>query len=491
MLTPLAASLAGCIDFSPPEQIPAPIAELPASFDGVQADDARNALNWWHAFNDPTLNHLVDEALIANLDIAEAAARVDEARAQARIAGADRFPSVSGSAGANYSDSPLAGTNFGGLGGTATRLTNETYSTGLNFAYELDFWGRIRNDAHAARADLFAAEADLSTARLGALADTISTYFEVVDLRAQIALSVNTIDVLQDRTENTERRYDRGLASSFELYQIRQDYRNTQSALPQRESQLAAAEGRLAVLLGRYAGTLREEMGDQLTPQLVFEPIPAGLPADLLIQRPDVTAAAQRFEAARFRVGARRAEQFPSLSLSSSLGTQTDSPSGIFDILDNWVLNLGASLTAPLFQGGRIRASINVAEARYAQQTASYARTVLNAYREVRAALEDYEEQRQRYTLIFGQLQEAEASANLQAERYAGGVSAFTDYLDALRTLYQVQSSLSAAGRDVALARLAVHRGLGGGWTEAAALPDVPLVDRPPGTMADGETDGS
>jgi multidrug efflux system outer membrane protein len=487
ILTPLALSLVGCADFSPPEQTPAPIAELPTGFGETQSDDARQPLNWWHAFNDPTLNRLVDEALIANLDIAEAAARVDEARAQARIAGANRFPSVSGSAGASYSDSPLAGTSFGGFGGTASRLTNETYSTGLNFAYELDFWGRIRNDARAARADLFAAEADLRTARLGALADTISTYFEVVDLRAQIALSVNTIDILQDRVENTERRYDRGLASSFELYQLRQDYRNTQAALPQRESQLTAAEGRLALLLGRYAGTLREEMGGRLTPQLVFEPIPTGLPADLLIQRPDVAAAAQRFEAARFRVGARRAELFPSLSLSSTLGTQSGNPSGIFDILDNWVLNLGASLTAPLFQGGRIRANIDVAEARYAQQTASYARTVLNAYREVMAALEDYEEQRQRYSLIFGQLQEAEASANLQAERYAGGVSAFTDYLDALRTLYQVQSALSGAGRDVALARLAVHRGLGGGWTEDASTPEVPLVDSP----SDGETHGS
>jgi outer membrane protein, multidrug efflux system len=491
ILAPLAVSLAGCTDFSPPQQIPAPIAALPADFEGSQANDARSALNWWHDFNDPVLNRLVDEALIANLDIAEAAARVDEARAQARLAGAARFPSVSGSAGASYSDSPLAGTSFGNFAGPASRLTNETYSTGLNFAYELDFWGRIRNDARAARADLFAAEADLRTARLGVLADTIATYFEVVDLRTQIALSVGTIDVLQDRTENTERRYDRGLASSFELYQIRQDYRNIQSALPQRESQLTAAEGRLAVLLGRYAGTLREEMGNQLTPQLVFEPIPAGLPADLLIQRPDVAAAAQRFEAARFRVGARRAELFPSLSLSSSLGTQSGNPSGIFDILDNWVLNLGASLTAPLFQGGRIRANIDVAEARYAQQTASYARTVLNAYREVTAALEDYEEQRQRYTLIFGQLQEARASANLQAERYAGGVSSFTDYLDALRTLYQVQSSLSTAGRDVALAQLAVHRGLGGGWTEAAEISTVPLVTPSPGNAADGETDGS
>ncbi|MEM8694666.1 MAG: TolC family protein [Pseudomonadota bacterium] len=487
----LAGTLTACADFSPPERLPTPVAELPSDYDEIDGLTARAPLHWWHDFNDPTLNRLVEEALIANLDIAEAAARVEEARAQARIAGADRLPTLNATGGANYSDTPLAGTNFGAIGGNGpSRLTNETYSTGLDFAYELDFWGRARNDARAARADLIAAEADLRAARLSALAETISTYFEVVDLRAQIALSVATIDILQDRVESTERRYDRGLASSFELYQLRQDYRNTQAGLPQRESQLTAAEGRLAVLLGRYPGTLRAEMGDRLTPRLIFDPVPTGLPAELLVQRPDVAAAAQRFEAARFRVGARRAEMFPSLSLSATLGSQSDTPSGVFDILDNWVINLGAGLTAPLFQGGRIRANIDVAEARYAQQTASYARTVLTAYREMTAALEDYEEQRQRYALFFAQLEEAEASANLQAERYSGGVSAFTDYLDALRTVYQVRSSLSAAGRDVALAQLAVYRGLGGGWTEADTVPDVPLVDRPePGDDAGGNDD--
>ena len=484
-LLPLALGLAACADFSPPEALPAPVAELPSAYDANGASAERQSLLWWHDFNDPTLNRLVDQALIANLDIAEAAARVEEARAQARIAGADRLPTLNATAGGTYSDSPLAGTSFGAFGGGATRLTNESYTTGLNFAYELDFWGRALNDARAARADLFAAEADLQAARLGALAETISTYFEVVDLRAQIALTVATIDILQDRVENTERRYDRGLASSFELYQLRQDYRNTQAALPQRESQLTNAEGRLAVLLGRHAGTVRAEMGGQLTPQLIFEPVPTGLPAELLAQRPDVAAAGQRFEAARFRIGARRADMFPSLSLSGTLGTQGGNVSGAFDILDNWVLNLGASLTAPLFQGGRIRANIDVAEARYAQQTAAYARTVLNAYREVITAIEDYEEQRQRYALFFSQLEEAEASANLQSERYSGGVSAFTDYLDALRTVYQVRSSLSAAGRDVALARLAIYRGIGGGWTESDYRPEIPLVE----PQSDGDND--
>ena len=148
---PLTLGAVACADFSPPETVPAPVAELPASYGGDEEAAERQSLNWWHDFNDPVLNRLVEQALIANLDIAEAAARVEEARAQSRIAGADRLPTLNASAGGNYSDSPLAGTNFGAIGGGAapTRLTNESYTTGLNFAYELDFWGRALNDARA------------------------------------------------------------------------------------------------------------------------------------------------------------------------------------------------------------------------------------------------------------------------------------------------------------------------------------------------------
>ena len=204
--------------------------------------------------------------------------------------------------------------------------------------------------------------------------------------------------------------------------------------------------------------------------------MPAGLPIDLLDQRPDDFAQSQRLESARYNLGARRAERFPSLSLSAGTGSQAGTPSGVFDIFDNWVLNLGAGLTAPLFQGGRITANIEIADAQYAQQTAVYARTVLTAYQEVGAAIERYEEERQRYRFLFSQLDEAKATSELQSRRFANGVGSYVDYLDALRAQYQVQSSLSSAGRDVALARLGVHRALGGSWDDATQNPELSTI---------------
>jgi outer membrane protein TolC len=168
-------------------------------------------------------------------------------------------------------------------------------------------------------------------------------------------------------------------------------------------------------------------------------------------------------EAARLRVGARRAELLPSITLSGSLGLQSSTPDGLFDV-SQWFSNLTAGLTQPLFQGGRLRANLDASEARYAQQLASHGKTVLTAVGEVEAALVRHREELGRYQTLSDQLMEAQASVSLQEERYRSGVGAYTDYLDALRVLLTTQTTLSSSIRDVAIARLAVHRALGGDW---------------------------
>jgi len=462
----------GCVSLAPDSAAPDIAAGIPAAFNQSDSGTPYQSARWWASFEDPVLDNLLDEALSKNLDLAEASARLRAAEARARISKSGLFPQINAGLDSSYSDSPTAGTSFGAIAGGG-RLQSETYSSSLAFSYELDIWGKLRNDARAGRADAIASAADLQAVRLAVLAEAITSYFDIVDARHQIALTARIIDVLGDRVEQSENRYSRGLITSFELYQIRQDFRNVQASLPQRESQLTATEGQLAVLVGRYSNNMDELIGTNLAPKLIFDPVPSGLPIDLLAQRPDVFAEGQRLESARYNLGARRAERFPSLSLSAGTGSQAGEPSGVLDIFDNWVLNLGAGLTAPLFQGGRIRANIEVADAEYAQQTAVYARTVLTAYQEVTTAIERYEEERQRYRFLFSQLDEAEAAAGLQSRRFANGVGSYVDYLDALRAQYQVQSSLSSAARDVALARLGVHRALGGSWDNVPRAPDI------------------
>ncbi|MEP2988284.1 MAG: TolC family protein [Parasphingorhabdus sp.] len=469
--------IAGCVSMAPNQSQPQIVADLPDEFGVLEKAGEYRPANWWKAFNDPVLDQILQKTLSDNLDLAESAARLRAAEAQARVSKSGLYPQVNLSGSASYSDSPAGGTAFGGLaGGVVNRFEVETYAPSLGFAYELDLWGRVRNQARAGRADAIAAAADLKAARLAIMAEAITNYFDLVDARAQIATQVKTIDLLNDRTTQTDSRYRRGLVTSFELYQIRQDFRNTQASLPQAEARLAAIEGQLAVLSGGFARDIDDLLKMPLKPQLVFESIPPGLPSSLLIQRPDVVASWQRLEAARYTVGVRKAEQFPAISLTSSIGTQAGDLSGAFDVMDNWVLSLGASLTAPLFQGGRIRANIALANAQYAQASAAYARTVITAFQEVRTAIAQYEEQRQRYRFLFLQGQEAQSTAGLQSKRFASGVGQYSDYLDALRQEYQIESALSSAGRDVALARLAVHRALGGDWAEEQEIEPVEMI---------------
>lgn len=487
--------LGGCTNFAPKSIAPDINAAVPSEYNAPTAPGNYAPSRWWAEFQDPVLNGLLDKAIADNLDIAEASARLRAAEARARVSKSGLFPQINAGLNANRSDSPLSGTGFGaGLaganggadastnegavdaaapiidapttGGPPSRLQFDNYSSSLAFSYELDIWGRLSNTARAGRADAIASAADLQAVRLAIMAETITSYFDIVDARHQIDLLKQIIDISADRVEQTENRYRRGLASSFELNQVRQDFRNLQASLPTRQKQLTNIEGQLAVLTGQYSQTLSPVLDQKLTPKLVFEPVPSGLAIDLLAQRPDIFAQGARLESARLNLGARKAERFPAINFTAATGTQAGAPSGVFNIFDNWVLNLGAGLSAPLFQGGRIRANIDVADAGYAQQTAVYARTVLNAYQEVESAIKGYDADRMRYRLLFAQWDEAIAASDLQSRRFASGVGNYIEYLDALRAQYQVQSALSSAGRDVALGRLAVHRALGGGWTE-------------------------
>lgn len=475
---PLLAATA--CSFAPAPQVPQPVADLPETFLESEGGGDYAPLEWWHDFEDPILDALIDSALVSNLDLVEAVARVEQARAQSGIAWADLFPQIQAGADASKTNQP-SNTGIGGAfrdltpdstlaSPTLDRFDFTTYSASLGFSWELDFWGRARNDGRAAVADLMASRADLDAARLGVLSETISTYFQIGDLRERVGLTRETAEVLEEREALTVTRYDRGLVSSLELYQVRLDLRTAQASLPQIETQLADAEGRMAVLLGRYAGRIEGLLGEMLDPVQVTAPIDTGIPADLLLQRPDVRAAAERFAAARFRVGARKAQLLPTLTLSGSAGRQSSDVGGLFDA-DQWFTNFIAGLTAPIFQGGRLRDNVKLAEAQYTQFAAAFGRTVLTAVYEVEISLKRYEEERRRYGLLTLQQEEAQASADLQSRRYAAGVAGYTDYLDALRTLLGVQSTLSAAGTDLALARLGVHRALGGGWTDDDSQP--------------------
>jgi len=495
--------LAGC-SMTPSMTAPEAERDLPETFapapgdttlPAAAADTARyDPQRWWTAFGDSTLTALVDTALADNLDLTSARARVEELAAQFRIARAPLFPSVNANGQYNYQNQPantgIGGAIGGGGGGDGgngdappdggqqqsipDRFEFATYQATLGLSYELDFWGRVRSQRKAALSQYFATAADLQTARLSVISQTISTYFQVASLQRQAALGRQAVDLLEQRLEITQDRYARGLTSSFQLFTVRQSLETARSEQPPLESQLYDARSRLSTLLGRFAGTAL--LPDSLAPSLELSPVPAGLPADLLMQRPDVRAGALRLEAARQQIGVARAEMLPSLSLTGTGGTQSSSLASLVDV-DQRFANFVAQLTAPLFQGGRLRANIDAAEARYKQQAAAYENTVLTAFREVKAALVAYDKQRLRLQTVQNQVASARATFQTQRDRYERGIGDVLSLLDAERGLVQARTRLAVARRAAVNARLTLHRALGGTWTDAAPVEDPRLLE--------------
>ena len=487
--------LMGLVGCSLTPSMPAPDAEatLPDRYapaddtllsDATRDTSAASVQTWWTAFGDSTLTTVVDSVLTANRTLRTARARLEELEARFRIARAPLFPSATASGSRQYQNSPantgLSGALSGGSDEDAgaqqrpDRFAFTNYTASLAVSYELDLWGRVRSQRKAALRQFFASAADVRATRLTVISQTIATYFEIQDLETQVRLADDNIALLRERLAQTEDRYARGLAPSFELYRIRQQVEQARAAQPEARRQLHDAQTRLAVLLGRFAGAERPFLTEAASATPVLEPVPAGLPADLLMQRPDVQAAAARLEAAREQIGAARARLLPRLSLTAEGGTQSGELASLVDV-DQRFANFITSLTAPIFQGGALRAEVDAAEARYRQQVATYEQTLLVAFREVQAALVAYHEQQRRYQRVAGQAEAAEASVQTQQRRYERGIGDYLALVDAEQNQVQVRQRLASARRAVMSARLNLYRALGGSWTDAPP-PDDPRL---------------
>lgn len=460
---------------------------------------------WWESFDDPVLNRVVEATLESNFDLATAVARVEQARARARTATAARLPMIQASLGAVGFDAP---TNVGlgaqleelGLGPDAfaafgvslpDRLDQTTYSAGADVAYEIDFWGRDRSAALSAGAQREASEADYRAVRMGVIAEAVATYLEIVDLHRQRGFAGETVDILGEWATLAKDRYDRGVGDIRDVYALRRSLADAEASLPVVNERLADAKGRLKVLLGGrehvgLVGTLPDTV-----PTTSMASVPTGVPAEALAQRPDVLAARQRLAAAGFAVGARRAALLPSLSLSGSIALQSPDTADWFDP-DQWFRNLTSNLLAPVFQGGRLRGDVAAAEAALEEATATYGHAVARAATEVETALAALESNRIRVALMASFAEEARAEATLQEQRYASGVGDYVAFLAAAQMNVGAKAARAAAERDLAYARLALHRALGGAWSSdavglnSAALGDVAAlpvfaVERVPG----------
>jgi NodT family efflux transporter outer membrane factor (OMF) lipoprotein len=477
-ITFLAAFATAACSFAPEPFVPPTVTALPTAFEQAPVIGEEERLSWWESFEDPVLSGLVEQAIDGNLQLDEAIARLEAAYARQNIAAAALWPNLSAQLEASEFDSarntearaPQSGqaaTQDGSRqsqSGAAGGFSN--YNPFLALSYELDFWGRRRNIAAAADARAAAALGDVRTATLSVIAATMRAYFDVIALEQRLDLVRQQIGLLEERSDLSEERFRRGLIDSFELYTLEEQLRVLQAAEPQLEAAFYEAQATLATLTGRYPAEIETFLVRQgpLVVSVPTEPIPAGLPSALLVQRPDVHAAWLRLEAERRLVGAERALLFPQVTLSAAAGLQAQEATAL--TLDNWYTSLVGQLTAPIFTGGRIRGQINAQEAEFAAAAAAYGDTVLTAFREVETSFKGYETSIERYRRLRDELEAAQASAEAELLRVRRGVGDYVSYLDAQRNFLQARDGVVQAQRALAEARLSVYRALGGTWTE-------------------------
>jgi multidrug efflux system outer membrane protein len=463
----LAVALAGCALGPAYERPPA---ELPAAWTGALAQGVKApAERWWTLYGDPALDGLVEEALTYNQDLVAATARVDEARALARVADSQQLPAVDAtfqrdrSRSSSRSATPLP---------PSVPLERNDYRAQLNVSYEVDLWGRLRSASDAARAGLLATEAARETVRITLATEVVRAYFTLVAFDAQVEATRRSLGLRSDGLVLQKVRNTAGLINDFTLRQLEAEVAAARAQLPALEANRTAQELALAVLLGRSPRAIMENAvarrGEQGEPSVPV--VPEGLPSDLLLRRPDVVQAEQILIGANARISEARASLFPRIGLTGYLGSESAQLGDLFTAPARiWSLAFG--LAQPIFQGGRLFAEVEAVKARERQAIAQYQKTLQEAFREVRQALNTQIKAREAFDAESTRTVALAEAVRLARIRYENGLISQLEVIDADRSLLQAELNRSDALRVQRAAVADLVKALGGGWQGFEATP--------------------
>jgi NodT family efflux transporter outer membrane factor (OMF) lipoprotein len=429
---------------------------VPAAFEQKPAVNAPAwpAKDWWTHFNDPQLAALMDQAQANNLDIAQAAARLRQADARARQAGAALLPQVGGSAAVN--------TLYGQANGVSQHETD--YNAGLDVSYELDFWGKNRDLLDSAKAQVRASQADRATVALTVTSGVANTYFQLLSLRERLSVARANLKSAQDILGVVQRRVTAGFAANADLIQQRAALAAEQAAVPALEQQELEARNALAILLGRppevFAVT-GESLGALMPPAVA-----PGLPSALLARRPDIMAAEANLLAAHADLEAARTAYFPSISLTANGGLAYPALAAAIDTLPGVGLaaGAGATLAQIIFDGGKTEGKIAESRAREEELLAAYRAAVIASFSDVENALGSFAHLGAQEAALREQVTQAEKVLSAARRKYVAGAADFLVVTDAQRALYTARDQLIDIRRARLAASVALFKVMGGGF---------------------------
>jgi len=465
----LGASLTGCA-IGPNYQRPSVKLQ---PFHNAPSVEARNVSRpapvldqWWTGFHDPELTRIVQRALDENLDLAAAMTRVQQARAAAQGAGAQRLPSGNLYAATTtlYQSTESMTGRFAANTPGYHRYQNY-YDLGLAASWETDLFGSLKRGAEAATAEAQAAEASQTGTRITVAAEAADAYMQIRGAQARLVFAKDQIATDNHLVELVQQRRDAGVASDRELAQAQALLSQAKATVPLITVSLEAQLNRLDVLMGAQPGTYAAE----LTPVVDIAEVPAisgfGTPTELLRRRPDVIAAERMVAASNAHIGQALAEYYPKLSLSGIVGSQALAPAHLFEQQGFQPVSV-VGLRWRLFDFGRVAAEVEQARGSNAEALLQYRSSVLHAAEDVEDAFSLLVQSENRRNEIVREIAELQRVRDRSEESYSAGVIPLTDVLDADRQLLVAKDDLAVARENAARAAVGSYRALGGGWTQ-------------------------
>lgn len=459
-LAMLAAGLLCACSLAPTYQQPqAPVASAYPTQANEKTGDA-STIGWHEFFPDPRLQALIATALEHNRDLRTAALRIEEARAQYNVQSADLLPNLNATANGSRARTP------GRVSLTGLPIVTSNYQVGFSIpSFELDFFGRVRSLNDAALAQYLATEEAGRAAKISLVAEVAKAYLTERSLAEQYELARQTLESRESAYRLAKQRFDVGAASALDLKQNEILTQTARTSLATLARQHAQAINALTLLVGKPLERLPPE--HSLAEQNIITDIPAGMPSDLLVRRPDIRAAEQRLKAANANIGAARAAFFPRISLTANIGLASTELSQLFDASSRaWTFS--PQIAQPIFDAGRNSGNLTLAEVRKSIAIADYEKTIQTAFREVADALDAR-------AMLDEQIDAQRAVQDAQAERlrladlrYKSGVASSLDVLDAQRELFSAQQSLIQARQLKLTNAIDLYRALGGGLNETA-----------------------
>ncbi|KXU87508.1 secretion protein [Paraburkholderia monticola] len=443
------------------------------------------APEWWTLFDDPVLNDLEKQLADANLDVAAASARLLQSRAERRVAGAAQYPTLDGAASYNrergsengilsllgvtptqsqpQSASGSAPLGVAALPGSSGSPAYNLYQAGFDASWEVDLWGHVRRSVEAASALSEASYEDRNAVLLSARAELARDYVELRDTQDLLGIARQNLAIANDVLKLTQVRAHEGVTTDLDVSNASAQVENIESLIPTLESHSETTINAIGLLLGQQPGALRQTLGEEREVPALPAQVPIGFPSELVQRRPDIRKAEADLHAATATVGVAKADFYPRITLNGSAGLQSLQLSS----LGSWASGqfvVGPSITLPIFEGGRLKGTLQLREAQQQEAAIVYRQTVLRAWREVDDALVTYDAEQRRRDRLATAVSMNERALVVARERYKAGALDYLDVLNVQRQLLDAQSNLQKSKATAATNLITLCKALGGGW---------------------------